>query len=301
MKRWRMLIGLMLVALTACGGGSAATDSSQTASGGAASEASFDAAAAASPDAAEGSATAASAPMVEAAQRSAQQQPLDRLVIRTATQQLVVENVDEAEAHVRQIAADRGGYVLSSSASGEAEARNATITIKVPSTSFDETLTALAGLAQKVESQQVEGKDVTDEYVDLQSRLRNLRALEARLLQFLEEARTVEDSLRVSSELAETQGQIEQAQGRINYLEKSAQFATITTSLRNIPVTAIGPQAEWSPVRIAREALQSMLVFGQGLLSIVIVVAIWLPVWGPLLLASRWLWRRMHRLPVTTL
>jgi hypothetical protein len=302
MKRWSMLIGLLLVALTACGGGSGGTTAQTAASGSSAASASGTAGTGAGYSGSTGAAAASPAAGAAEADQGAQpvqQTQFDRLVIRTATQQFVVADVDTAEAQVRQIADERGGFVLSAESSGSDEARSATVTIKVPAQRFDETLTTLAKLAQKVESQQVQGQDVTDEYVDLESRLRNLRTLEARLLQFLQQATTIEDSLRVSDQLARTQGEIEQTQGRMKYLRESAQLATITVMLRGTPIAGIALEAGWSPLATASRALQGVLRFGQGLITLLIVVAVWLPVWGPLALAGIWLWRRVYRVPVT--
>lgn len=301
MKRWSTMIALVLV-LSACGGGGGTSSaqtaaSGSTANGGAAASAAASAAAgAAAPLAAaqneESAERAGDAAALTPEQQAQNAQAAQRLVIRTATQSMVVTNVDEAEARARQITAERGGYVLSSQASGDDTSRSASITLKVPAERFDDTLAALSGLAQQVESQNVEGQDVTDEFVDLQARLRNLRAVEARLLQFLEEARNVEDSLRVSQELSNTQGQIEQAQGRITFLQQSAAFATITVSLRGVPTGTITPSVEWSPLRTAREAFSGVITFGQALVTLGIVVLVWSPVWGPLLLLGMWLWRR---------
>ena len=306
MKRWRMMIGLVLV-LSACGGGGSTesgTMANSAASGGdaaaASTAASLSAGAAAGTGASEGNVEQADGAAAPASEQQAQNaQAGERLVIRTATQSMVVNNVDDAEARARQITAERGGYVLSSQSSGEDTARSASITLKVPADRFDDTLAALSGLAQKVESQNVEGQDVTDEFVDLQARLRNLRALEARLLQFLEEARNVEDSLRVSEQLSNTQGEIEQAQGRITFLQQSVAFATITVSLRGVPTGTIASSVEWSPLRTARESLSGLIMFGQALVTLAIVVLVWLPVWGPLTLLGMWLWRR-GRVPTRT-
>ncbi len=313
MKRPTMLMALLLVLLNACGGasGSGATTSeagsatggaaaSAAASGGGAASASFSAAT--DQQLAEDRSGAATVPVSEQQAPPAQQVASNRLVIRTAMQSMVVERVDLAEARVRQIAAERGGYVLRAQSSGEEAARSATITIKVHAERFDETLATLGGLAQQIESQQIEGQDVTDEFVDLESRLRNLRALEARLLTFLEEARNVEDSLRVSQELSNTQGEIEQVQGRINYLRESAALATITVSLRSVVVPSLATTTvEWSPLRTARGALSGVIAFGQGLITLAIVVGVWLPVWGPMVLLGMWFWRRGQRVPTTTM
>jgi len=316
MKRPTMLMALLLVLLSACGGGSGGTTSTSQvgnamsstaasaaasaavgASGGSGASASFSAA----EDLAQGASGEAAVPVAAEQVAPAQQAESNRLVIRTATQSMVVERVDVAEGSIRQIAAERGGYVLNSQSSGEAAARSATITIKVPAERFDETLATLGNLAQQIESQQIVGQDVTDEFVDLESRLRNLRALEARLLQFLEEARNVEDSLRVSQELSRTQGEIEQVQGRITYLRQSAALATITVSLRSVVVPSLtATNVEWSPLRTARGALSGVIAFGQALITLGIVVAVWAPVWGPLLVLGMWFWRRGRRVPTTT-
>jgi len=127
----------------------------------------------------------------------------DRLVIRTATLELTVARVDEAEAQVRRLAERMGGFVLSSQTYGEDDQRFADITIKVPAARFDTAIGELVGLALVVDTQKVDGQDVTDEFVDLESRLRNLRAVEARLLEFLQQANNVEDALRVNGQLAD--------------------------------------------------------------------------------------------------
>ncbi len=219
----------------------------------------------------------------------------ERVVLKTATLQLVVERIDTAEAGVRQLAESHGGFVLSSQTHGQGEQRTATITIKVPADRFDQTISELSGLALEVESRSIEGQDVTDEYVDLQSRLRNLRAVEQRLLEFLGQAENVEDALKVNQQLTDIQGQIEQTQGRINFLEQSAALSTITVSMRGQAVVNVVPNTSWSPVATARTALRSLLAFGQSLANVLIVVAVWSPVWLLIMILAMWLWRRSRR------
>jgi hypothetical protein len=292
------VVGLLLLFLTACGVGSTAESEIP----GAAEEAlAPETAPAAEPAAESASSTdkvAYDTSSLETAQQIQAQQ--DRLVIKTATLQLEVARVDEAEAQVRQLITSMDGFVLSSQTYGEGDERFANITIKVPANRFDETIARLSSLALKVDSQEVKGEDVTDEYVDLESRLRHLQAVEARLLEFLEQAETVEDALRVNQQLMDIQGQIEQTRGRINYLEQSAAMSTITVSLHARTVVAIVPEAGWSLVATARWALRSLLEFGQRVASILIVFGIWAPVWLPALVGGLWLWRRARRAPVGT-
>lgn len=291
----RIAVGLIaLVLLAACGGGGAETASQ--AGGATGGSASTDAAPVAEqPQAAtETEAFGASGQVTQGSQTA---QGGQRLVIKTATIDLLVENVDAAETQVRALADDRDGFVLSSTAYGEDQNRTASISFKVPSERFDDAMSALANLAIKVESQEVQGQDVTDEYVDLNSRLRNLRAVETRLLQFLEEAQRTDDLLAINGQLTDVQGQIEQTQGRIAYLEQSAALSTITVSLRMQPVVEVVPEAGWSPGLTARQAAKSLVAFGQGIADIAIVFGVWLPVWLPLLLIALWLYRRSRRVP----
>lgn len=294
----KIIVGLLLlVSLTACGGSSSVFNQiDQGLSSGAGAK-----------PAAAGSGTTTSAPapdaeqsevdlsgeQVEAARNA--QAAAERLVIRTAAVRALVADVNAAETSVRALAEGRDGFVLSSLAEGEADQRTATISFKVPAERFDEALGEISKLALKVDSLQIEGQDVTDEYVDLESRLRNLRAVETRLLQFLNDARRTEDALAVNTQLTEIQGQIEQAQGRIAYLKQSAALSTITVSLHAQPTVQTLSEPGWSPSTIARAALKDVITFAQSLASVGIVAAVWSPVWVSLLLIVLLVRRRLRR------
>jgi hypothetical protein len=306
----RIIVGLLVLLLLAACGGTSGTGGSQTSAEQARPASGGDAAL---PPAASPAASFASAPQDSAeepaggnpgsvsddrqvAERNAQGQ-FNRLVIRTANISIVVDNVDSIEARLRQIAESRGGYVLGSEVSGDEESRRAAITFKVPATRFDEALSEVAKLALEVESQDVQGQDVTDEFVDLSSRLRNLQAVEARLIDFLQQAQKVEEALLVNQQLSEIQGQIEEAEGRIAYLKESAAYSTINVSLRGQSVVVIAPDKTWSPGTTARNAANSVLAFAQVVADILIVFAVWFPIWLPMLIVGVWLWRRSRPAP----
>jgi hypothetical protein len=309
----RIIVGLlMLLLLAACGGaGSGSTGNTATypasagESGGdtagapAASPAASSAPQAREDSAAGGGTTGSPSDDRLVAARNAQGQ-FNRLVIRTGTVSAIVENVDTAESQIRQIAESRGGYVLGSQVNGDDEQRRASISFKVPATRFDEAMAELTKLALEVESQDVQGQDVTDEFVDLESRLRNLRAVEARLIDFLQQAQKVEEALQVNQQLSEIQGQIEQAEGRITYLKESAAYSTINVSLRGQPVVVVSPDKSWSPGATARNAANGVLAFAQVVADILIVFAVWFPIWLPGLILGLWLWRRSRRAPAAT-
>lgn len=304
MGRRIIIVMLLLVSLTACGGSSGATtgtsfDQSSTeqesSTGGAPNALPAAASVPEAPAAAEDGQKLVdiSGQQIQANQNAQAGSP--RLVIRTATLRVLVQDVIAAEANVRALAESRGGFVLSSQASGQESNRTATVSFKVPAERFDESLNEVAKLAVRVDSQEVQGQDVTDEFVDLESRLRNLRLVEERLQQFLADANRTEDALAVNDQLTDIQGQIEQAQGRMSYLRQSAALSTITVTFYAEPVVAVLPVPGWTPGSTARAALKSLIGFGQGLADIVIVVAIWSPVWLPLLLGVLLVLRRTRR------
>ncbi len=227
----------------------------------------------------------------------ANQPALERLVIKNANLSLQVKDVRTSEAAVTALATQLQGYVVQVQTSGTEGNVSSSITFRVPADKFDQALTSLQEMAEAVFSRTVTGDDVTEEFVDLESRLRNLEATRTRLLALMDRADAVEDALSVSTALTDIQGQIEQIQGRMQYLQQSAALSTVTVSLWSEPVIPIVDQDAWQPLEVAAEALRGLLALGQGLINLVIVLLVWLPAWLPLLLLGRWLWLKYQRRP----
>ena len=153
-------------------------------------------------------------------------------------------------------------------------------------------------MAVRVQDENASGTDVSDQYVDLESRLRNLEATEARIRSFLEQAANVEESLRINAQLTEITAQIEEIKGKMNYLKDRAAYSTITVHLEpQLPTPTPTPTATptptpepdvWRPDQTFRRASG---VLG-GILRVVGDVAIWVVVvLGPFLLpAALLLW-----------
>jgi hypothetical protein len=286
MKPARILLtALVALGLSACGGATLS-------GGGAPAAAPIPAAPAAERDmsglpAIEPGAVSQEAPANTASDQAATL-PSQRLVIRNANLSITVDSVREAEVAVRAKAAELGGYVVSSQTSGDEQYSFATVVFRVPAQRFDEALAGVQGLARRVHSRTVTGDDVTEEYVDLEARLRTLEATRDRLLELLERSQRVEDALSVNTALTDVQGQVELVKGRMQYLKQSASLSTITVELQPVPVTPIVDEDAWRPLEVARVALRELVGFGQGLLNLAIVLLVWTPVWLPLLLAGRW-------------
>jgi hypothetical protein len=224
------------------------------------------------------------------------QQPAgERLVIKNAEMAIQVERVREAEAGLRAKIAELGGYVVSSQNFGSDEEMSARVTFRVPAERFDAALSGVEGLANRVLMRSVSGDDVTEEFVDLGSRLRTLEATRDRMLELLARAESVEDALSVNQALTDVQGEIEQITGRMQYLRQSAALSTVSVDLRPVPVTPIITAGGWQPLEVARGALAGLVSFGQALVNLAIVVLVWTPLWLPLLLGGRFVLRRLLR------
>jgi len=157
--------------------------------------------------------------------------PYNRKIIKDAQLDLLVENSDAALNRTLSIVNQFQGYIISNQTRFEGEFKYASLTIGVPVDNFELMLTQLKKMALQVTNETASGQDVTDQYVDLQSRLRNLEATEARIRDFLDQADSVEESLQVNGKLSEIESEIEQVKGRMNALKDRATFSTITINI----------------------------------------------------------------------
>ena len=173
-----------------------------------------------------------------------------RMIIKDADLELLVSDTDVALDSVTVIAVDYGGYIISSHTWYEDDFRYATVRLGVPVEEFENVLRRLRGLALQVLNEIASGEDVTDQFVDLQSRLTNLQATRDRIREFLDKADTVEEALKVNEQLSEVEGQIEEIQGRMNYLKDRAAYSTIDLQLipeRPTPTPSPTPTVTPSP------------------------------------------------------
>ena len=152
-------------------------------------------------------------------------------VIKTADLELEIERdgLQQAVREAVSTAGRFGGFVLSTTTEGQG-AGSGSVVIRVPAERFEAALAALEGLG-KVESETVSGQDVSQEFVDLEARVRNLKAQETVLLRLMERAQTVTDTIRVQNELSGIQLEIERLTGRIRFLRDQADTSTISLHL----------------------------------------------------------------------
>ncbi|MDD5748795.1 MAG: DUF4349 domain-containing protein [Actinomycetota bacterium] len=153
--------------------------------------------------------------------------------IKTGSMQIEIGKGTYEEAYIRvsEVASGSGGYVSDSqSNSSNGRMTGGTITIRVPGDKFREAMKELKKIG-KVTSVSEQAEDVGEEYVDLESRIRNLKSQESVYLSLMGKAKTIEESISIQRELTNIQGQIEQLVGRKNYLDNRIDLSSITITL----------------------------------------------------------------------
>ena len=229
--------------------------------------------------------------------------PADRVVIRSANLSIVVPEPAASVQAIAALASRMGGFVVSSNvfqtffSEANVSAERASITIRVPAERLDEALEAIRAGATEIQSENISGQDVTQEFTDLQSRLRNLVAAEEQLLEIMSSAQETEDVLRVFENLRQVSEEIEVIKGRIQYISESARLSAISVEL--IPDVAAQPLeiGGWRPEGTVKEAFTALIralrFLGEAAIwSVICIVPVSLILGVPVFFATRTLRRR---------
>jgi hypothetical protein len=268
------ILTALVVLLSACGASleSARSVASDDYGGGMAEDMAFEMEASAAPGEPEGNFRAAD---------STGGATIQRMVIKNAQLSIVVLEPAVAMDEIMSMAEAMGGFVVTSNlwqttlGSG-VTVDQASITIRVPAERLDEALTQIKAGAGEVRSENISGEDVTRQYTDLQSRLRNLESAEAQLSEIMENANKTEDVLQVYNNLVNVREQIEVIKGQMQYFEQAAALSSISIDIiadeADQPIQIGG----WQPVGVAKDAIEALINFLQGFVNFLIWLVIFL-------------------------
>jgi len=208
-----------------------------------------------------------------------------------------------SEQELERLAARLGGYVANVDGQRQEELMRWSLSLRVPPERLDEAMAAAKSMAVRVDREQQKVEDVTDQYVDLDARLRTLTATEAELRGLLAESRQrqrkVEDIMAVYTELTEIRSQIERIQGQLLALQKLVAFSTLNIGLT--PVASARPLVTegWQPGDTARGSARTLIDILHALGDFVIFAVVVLVPVGLILVFAVWLilrlWRRLRR------
>ncbi len=230
------------------------------------------------------------------------QESQTRMVIKNASLSIVVEDPGTTLDAISDLAADLGGFVVSSNlyrmeVDGGLEVPQAYITIRVPAETLDQALAEIKSGAGQILSENVSGQDVTQEYTDLESRLRNLENAELQLTKIMEQAYKTEDVLSVYNRLVDVQEQIELIKGQMQYYEQSAALSAISVNIQANEAVQPLKIGNWQPIGVAKRAIQALINTLEFIADFLIWIALYvLPVVLVLYFPVRWIWRGLKRL-----
>ena len=301
MIKRQLFIGLIVLALALSGCASKASNSADRQSGVTGEYAMEAPAAEPLPPMAEDNYTSDKGGGVTSAEAETRQ-----MVMMTASLSIAVDDPTTTLTDVQKLARGMGGYTVSSNlyktyTSSGVEVPEATVTIRVPADRLDEAkekIKAMTGDPKKFTlNENISGQDVTKEYTDLQSRLRNLEEADAKLTEFYEGATTTEEALSIYNQKMQVTEQIEVIKGQIKYYDESVSTSAISVQIQSKETIAPLTVAGWQPSGVARDALQALLDFGKGLVNFLIWLGIFiLPIviliGIPIFFLVRWLKRR---------
>lgn len=235
---------LMLFALAGCGAAERGGSMGNVSSSSAPSSAAGDRAAGTQPGSIAGGGGAAGQAVVQNVslqQADASQSApttVERKIIRNAELSLETDEPQKAMQRVASIAEARGGFVVTSESRQQAGADGGkayeviTIEARVPAAQFDAALNDIRAAGSRVTAEKITGQDVTEEFIDLEARLRTQKALEAQLLDIMKQARQVSDAITVERELTNVRTEIERIEGRRRFLENQSSLSTVKVTLQ---------------------------------------------------------------------
>lgn len=194
----------------------------------------------------------------------------EKKIIKSGDLYLKVSSAEKAVDEISQIAQNNQGEIFSSNLSRTSSSgiKSGYVTVKVPFKNFEKTFGELKKVASLVLSESISGQDVTDQYTDLQSRLKNKQSEEVAYLKILDQSGKMDDILAVTRALSNVREEIEILQGRIRLMESQTDMSTIQINLtEDAEITAIDT---WRPWQVIKTSINQLIKNLQGFFNFII-------------------------------
>jgi hypothetical protein len=225
-------------------------------------------------------------------------QPVDRKIIRNGDFTIESKNPSDDQRKIASIAESLGGFVVTSefkqAASSDASGSSVNVIVRVPSAQFDKAINEIIKTGSQIIYQKTSGKDVTEEFVDLEARLRAKHALENQYLEIMKRASKISDVLEVQEKLTDVRTEIEQMEGRRRYLDNQASLSTINITLQSpAAIVAATQNGFWRSIKNSfGDGIDEAVGIVLGVIHFVIVaipvfILVILPLWFGLRFLNR--------------
>lgn len=226
-----------------------------------------------------GSAGTLAFPMPEIAP---QPQVSDRMVIQDSNLSLLVKNVIETRNKILDYTKQTGGYMISAYTSNPEDAPTGTVEIRIPSGKITEALDYFHKLSVKVVSENLSGYDVTDQYVDVEKRIGYLQQTINQYQTILGSAKEISDITNLTTQIINTQSQIDSLKGQQEAMKQKAATAKITIYLSTDEIALpYAPSETWRPDVIFKQAVRAVVSdlrqLGTGIIWLGVYAVFWIP------------------------
>lgn len=192
---------------------------------------------------------------------------VERKIIKEGSIRFETSSVIETQKEIRKIVAELGGYIGNENSNNYEGIIEYSLTARVPEDKFNTLIDKVSSLAEKVESKNINSSDVTEEFIDVEARIKTKKELEARYKEILKKANRVDEILNIEREMGNLRAEIESLEGRMNYLNNRISLSTLNITFYE-KVSA--PFGFFSKVKQAlHNGWQALLWF------IIILISLW--------------------------
>jgi len=211
-------------------------------------------------------------------------QATNRMVIEETSLSAQVKDVPNSQNAIKAKAEELGGFMVSETLSRPEEAASGTVIVRVPVENLRTMLDFIRSNSVKVVSENILGYDVTDQYSDINAKVQTLQNTKNIFENVLNKATTVEEILKVQTEILNIQDQMDSLKGQAQYLEKTSSSVKITVYLSTDEYSLpYAPQTGFRPNVIFKEAVRSLVLDARKLASLAIWVGVYAVIWAPIL------------------
>lgn len=222
----------------------------------------------------------------------------DRKVVVTSQMSILSKDVRDTIDKIQKDAVSIGGYMVDKNISTPRVkgSESGSITVRIPLSARDDFVNFLRGVGLKVVNEKIQASDVTDEYVDIEDRLKTLRSVKAKYEEIMAETENVDEILRVQQKIFQVQDQIDSLTGQLNRFDATSKSTLITVYVSTdelaLPFT---PDQPWRPDIVFKLAVRSLLTTLQKLGTLLIWVAVYAVIIVPVIVIIKYIKKKISK------
>ena len=206
----------------------------------------------------------------------------DRKISKNAQLEIKVKSLDDSMNFITNKTNSYKGYIVSSSSyapNTDYETKTANISLRVPSDSLDQFLKEIKTYAKETIHESIFTQDITEEYIDVKAKITSMESSEQRLTKLLDKTESVKEIVEVEKELSRLRADIDSLKGRFKFIENSVVTSLVRIYMEEIPNPISINDPSWNTRDIALDAIKALSSFGQFIISVIVFIFVFTPVW----------------------